>query len=90
MSFIHKRDIIIGVDLKFSLGTIEIWDLKVTLDPLSNFFIHHFEQSGLVDIEPPKLNPTWRNRWVGEDKFAKRLERFLVGEGLVSDMVEIR
>jgi hypothetical protein len=45
---------------------------------LSIFFIHAFEQRGLLDIEPNKLNLTWRNRRNGDGRVAKRLDRFLV------------
>lgn len=38
---------------------------------------------------PLKLNPTWRNRRCGEDHIAKRLDRFLVVEHLVSSLNHI-
>lgn len=79
-----------GGDLNFYLGALEIWGPKATLDPLTNFFIHQLDQARLVDVEPPKLNPTWRNRRVGEDRIAKRLDRFLVGEDLTSSTFQLR
>lgn len=44
----------------------------------------------MVDVDPPKLNPTERNRTVGEDIIAKRLYRFLVGKDLASSMFQLR
>lgn len=79
-----------GGDLNFSLGTAEIWGPKEAPCPLSDLFIHQFDLSGMVDVEPPKLNPTWRNRWVGEDRISKRMDKFLVGEDLVSSPIQIR
>ena len=40
----------------------------------------------LVDIDPTKLSPTQRNRHMGEDNISRRLDIFLVGEGLVSSL----
>jgi hypothetical protein len=35
-----------------------------------------------MDIEPTKLNPTWRNRRTGDDRVAKRLDQVLDGRGI--------
>jgi hypothetical protein len=59
-------------------------------DTLSIFFIHAFERRGLLDIEPNKLNLTWRNRRNGDGRVAKRLDRFLVAEHLVDSLYLIR
>ena len=53
--------IILGDDLNFTLGASNIWGPKDSLDSLSNYFIQNFEENDLVDIEPAKLNPSWRN-----------------------------
>ena len=37
----------------------------------------------LVDLDPYKLKQSWTNRRYGEDKIAKRLDRFLLGESLI-------
>lgn len=44
----------------------------------------------MVDIEPAKLNPTWRNKKVSEDRIAKTLYRFMVAEHLADSMELIR
>ena len=77
--FCHDR-VIVGGDLNFSLGTTEIWGPKAIPDPLSDFFKSHLIQRDLIDLDPIKLNPTWRNKRVGEDRIAKRLDHFLIGE----------
>ena len=40
-------------------------------------------------MEPPNLNATWRNRRVGEDKISKRLDKFLIGEDVVSSTFQL-
>ena len=40
-------------------------------------------EKGLLDIEPVKLKPTWRNNRCGDARVAKRIDRFLVAEQLV-------
>jgi hypothetical protein len=43
-----------------------------------------------VDVEPVKLLPTWRNGRSGQDYIAKRLDRFLLSENLVSSGIRYR
>jgi hypothetical protein len=76
--------------LNFSLGVAEVWGPRVIPDPLMHFFIHGLEQSELLDIEPAKLSPTWRNWQAEEDTIAKCLDRFLILERLVGFMESIR
>jgi hypothetical protein len=42
------------------------------------------EAHSLLDIPSAKLQPTWRNNRVGEDSLARRLDRFLIKEGLLN------
>jgi hypothetical protein len=49
-------------------------------DKQSNFFLSFLENSRLVDIEPVKLSPTWRNFRTGDEEVAKILDHFLVSE----------
>eukprot|EP00253_Pinus_taeda_P022219 PITA_22219 len=51
--------------------------------PLSDFFIQILSDHNLIDPSPINLKPTWRNRRIGEDRIAKRLDRFLILEGLI-------
>jgi hypothetical protein len=51
------------------------------VDPLTNFFIQIPEDYGLLDVEPVKLIPTWRNKRVGDGRSAKRMNRFVLSKG---------
>ena len=46
----------------------------------NNFFPILLEKASLVDIEPVKLSPTWKNFRIGDEEVAKILDRFLVSE----------
>jgi hypothetical protein len=48
------------------------------------------EDVGLYDVEPTKLRPTWRNKWVREDRIAKRLDRFLLFEAMINEQIRVR
>jgi hypothetical protein len=74
--FTKERFLILGGDLNFSLGEAEIWELKDIPDPQSDYFSHKLGVRGLIDIELAKLNPTWRNKRVGEDRIAKIIDSF--------------
>ena len=76
--------LIVGGDLNFSIGRAEAWGPSAREDPLSIFFQNLLLDNNLSDPFPLKLKPTWRNRRAGEDRIAKRLDRFLLSEGLIS------
>jgi hypothetical protein len=57
---------------------------------LYGYFLRKLEDSRLVDIEPAKLTPTWRNKRIGEERITKRLDRFLFFEPWLDDHVIIR
>lgn len=75
--------VILGGYLNFSLGSVESWGPRASLDPLTNFFKFHRIQGDLIDLDPIKLEPTWRNHRIGEGHIAKRLDQFLVGDSIV-------
>ena len=54
------------------------------VDPLQHYFSQLIQAGGLVDVEPVKILPTWRNGRKGPDYIEKRLDRFLISEKLVS------
>jgi hypothetical protein len=60
------------------------------VDPLQLFFSHLVQNGGLVDAEPTKILPTWRNGRKGQDYIAKRLDQFLISEKLVSSGIKYR
>ena len=39
--------------------------------------------SKLIDLDLQPLKPTWSNRCLGEERIAKRLDRFLISEDLL-------
>eukprot|EP00253_Pinus_taeda_P010845 PITA_10845 len=81
---------IMGGDLNFSIGRAEAWGPSAREDPLSDFFFNLITKNNLIDPSPIKLKPTWRNRRIGEDRIAKRLDRFLLAESLSSKVPMIR
>eukprot|EP00253_Pinus_taeda_P010674 PITA_10674 len=83
-SLMNSSLMIVGGDLNFSLGRVEAWGPSAREDPLSDFFHKALLDKNLIDPSPIKLKPTWRNRRSGEDQIAKRLDRFLLSEGLIS------
>ena len=60
------------------------------VDSLTYFFIQSLKEIGLLDVEPIKLRPTWSNKQVSVDRIAKRLDVFLIFEGLPNDHLRIR
>eukprot|EP00253_Pinus_taeda_P034852 PITA_34852 len=81
---------IMGGDLNFSLGRTEAWGPSAREDPLVEFFLNLISENKLIDPSAVKLKPTWRNRRVGDDRIAKRLDHFLVTESLTSKLPMIR
>lgn len=81
---------VVGGDLNFSLGRAEAWGPSAREDPLSDFFFQALSDNKLIDPSPINLKPTWRNRRTGEDRIAKRLDRFLISEGLISRVPLLR
>eukprot|EP00253_Pinus_taeda_P036198 PITA_36198 len=77
---------VVGGDLNFSLGRAEAWGPSAREDPLTEFFIQTLKDHNLIDPSPISLMPTWRNRRIGEDRIAKRLDRFLTSEGLIRNV----
>jgi len=82
--------VILGGDLNLTLGAAEIWGPRAIPDSLADFFISSFSRGGLVDVEPTKLHATWRNRRTGDNRVAKRLDRFLMDERLLDTFHFVR
>jgi hypothetical protein len=55
-----------------------VWGAHAREDPLHPYFSQLIQDEGLVDVEPLKLLPTWRNGRGGHDYIAKRLDRFFL------------
>jgi exonuclease III len=84
-SFLKDHLVILGGDLNFSLGQSEVWGLHARTDPLAGYFTQKLVDRKLIDVEPTRLKPTWRNNRVGEDRVAKRLDWFLVADSLLEN-----
>lgn len=85
-----NQNLVIGGDLNFSIGIVEAWGPTVREDRLSEFFLNAFSSHNMIEANMIKLNPTWRNRRTGEDKIAKRLDRFFLSEDLASRILVFR
>jgi len=89
-AFFTEDQVIVGGDLNLTLGSAEIWGPRALPDLLADFFISSFARAGLIDVEPVKIQATWRNRRAGENRVAKRLDRFLIGERFLDSLHFVR
>jgi len=64
-------NLILGGDLNFSLGEVEVWGLNSHPDLQSEHFNYLFSSNGLLDIDPRKILPTWRNMRSGDARVEK-------------------
>jgi hypothetical protein len=80
----------LGGDLNFSLGFSEVWGTHARADPLTSFFTQKLVECNLLDLEPIKLKPTWRNNRVGDASVAKRLDRFLIKDILLENPLQMK
>jgi len=79
---LNEHNLKLGGDLKFTSSNREMWGLHARVDPLQLFFIHMIQVEGVVDVDPIKILPTWRNGRGGHEYIAKRLNQFLIIEYL--------
>ena len=77
------ENLVIGGNMNFTLGVHELWGPRARVDPLASFFSNLLQNIKMVDLDPQKLKPTWTNRRTGEDRIAKRPDRFLLVESLL-------
>lgn len=90
IDILNQNYLILGSDLNFSFERAEIWGQVARVNPLTNFFIQRLEDNGLLDVESIKLQPTWRKKWVGAKRNAKRLDKFIISKGILNDYFGIR
>jgi hypothetical protein len=85
ITFMNSDGLILRNDLNFSMGVAEIWGPRARPDPLSDFFSHIMGENVLIDVALTKHSPTWRNKRVGEDQIAKRINHFFRFKEVVGD-----
>lgn len=59
-------------------------------NPLAEYFMPKLEDGNLVEVELVKLDPTWRNHYVGEDINSKQIKHFLLSIALVDNLTNIK
>ena len=72
--------LIVGGNLNFILGRLEVWGPNSRSNPLVEFFLMKLRDGKLFDPNLIKIAPTWRNNRVGESKIAKILNRFFLSD----------
>jgi hypothetical protein len=70
-------------DLNFTLSAREIWGEQARLDPLADYFSNLLQSTGLIDLHPSVMTPTWWNGRSGSSGISKRLDRFLLAPNLL-------
>ena len=84
-----KENIILDVELNFTLGCYAIWGPNAHEGYLSDAILSKMEEVDLCDVEYIKLKKSWMYKWEGLDRIAKWLDRFLVLEGLMVNSLRI-
>jgi hypothetical protein len=87
---LSEEGTIVGGDLNFTLSAPEVWGDLARSDPLVDYFSSIILTSGLVDIQPTKMAPTWRNGRGGTTGISKILDQFLLDETLLGNHRKIR
>jgi exonuclease III len=87
---LREDNLIVGGDLNFTLSAREVWGNLARIDPLAEYFSNILLNSGLVDVQPTLLSPTWRNGRAGIAGISKRLDHFLLDENLLGNHSNIR
>jgi hypothetical protein len=87
---LSEEGIIVVGDLNFTLSMREVWGDSARNDCLVDFFTSLIQSSGLVDIHPTELAPTWRNGREGSAGISKRLDCFLLNDSLIGSSGNIR
>lgn len=73
MFLLNQRHIIIGEALIFSPSMTGVWGPIINMDVLFDYFVPTLEELSLHDIEPMKVNLTWRDMRSSKGRIAKCL-----------------
>jgi len=85
-SFLQVNNLVIGGDLKFSMGQSEIWGTHAQQDHLSDYFSHMIESNHLVHICLTRHMSTWRNRRTRYQTIARRNNQFFIRDTLLENI----
>jgi hypothetical protein len=77
------KNLILAGDLNITLASDETWGEGAVVGSSNDYYKLFFQNKSLIDIEPVKVVPTWRNGRLGTNAIWKRLDRFLVSEDLL-------
>jgi hypothetical protein len=90
-SFRKEENLIQGGDINFSFKVIESWGQRAQADAQMDYFSHKLGESGLLDIAPTNIFPTWINKRMRDDYIEKRLDSFLIlGNSMDSPLIFIQ
>jgi hypothetical protein len=80
-------NLILGGDLNITLSAQEHWGGSFLPGPAEASYKEIFDTNNLIDVQPIRLSPTWRNGRAGPDAIARRLDRFFVADSFLSSSV---
>jgi hypothetical protein len=89
-SFLESEVLILGGDLNFYIGETRVSGPRVRIDHLSNNFRQIMVKKCRIDVAPDKLNPTWQDKRIGDDRIVKRLDWFLIFDKLIKHPLQFR
>jgi hypothetical protein len=87
---LKDQKVVLGGDLNFSFSFFEVWGTYVRADPMTSCFTQNLVECNLLDLDPVKLKPTWRNNRVGDASVAKILDRFLIKDFLLENLIQMK
>jgi hypothetical protein len=79
------ENLILSGYLNITLSTDEVWGGTNSVGSLADYYKLLLQSKNLVDLRPDKVVPTWRNGRKGVQAIAKRLDKCIVFEGLLSE-----
>lgn len=86
---LSANNLIMAGDFNIILDSEEAWGATNT-GFIDDFFKDLFSSKNIIDIKPSKLTPTWRNGRLGQHVISRRLDRVMISEDLLSDIVFYR